>query len=315
MEWRAVNSYVDNGNRGRGVFGGGLGPASPWPITKSIEYVNIVSQGNTQNFGNLTGTHRGWVSAFSSEIRGIWNSGSDYSGSNKSAILDYVTIASEGDAIDFGDPTFNSFSKASCSSSTRGVSAGGWTSPSEVNVNTIEYVEISTLGNAIDFGDLATTTRGMGATGSPTRGVFAGGKQTNNTADISFVTISSVGNAVRFGDLTTARRMDGGGQVSNSVRGLFWNSGSGSGPAIDYVTIASEGNAVFFADGREQTNDQFCTSNRIRGVFAGGSGPVTNTIQYVTISTTGQIEDFGDLSTVRIAAGGCSDSHGGLGGF
>ena len=107
VEWRAVNSYVDNGNRGRGVFGGGLGPASPWPITKSIEYVNIVSQGNTQNFGNLTGTHRGWVSAFSSEIRGIWNSGSDYSGSNKSAILDYVTIASEGDAIDFGDPAVN----------------------------------------------------------------------------------------------------------------------------------------------------------------------------------------------------------------
>ena len=229
-----------------------------------------------------------------------------------------MTIASEGDAIDFGDPTFNSFSKTSCSSSTRGLSAGGYSSS---NLNTIEYVEISTLGNALDFGDLRTATRGMGASGSSTRGIFAGGIVSSNTTDISFVTISSKGNSVKFGDLTSARRMDGGGQVSDSARGIFWNAkqGAAGGDGLDYINIASEGNAVFFTDGLRTTDDVACSSNRTRGVFASGykqpGGPATNIIQFVTISTTGQISDFGDMSIERFSAGGCSDSHGGLGGF
>ena len=192
---------------------------------------------------------------------------------------------------------------------------------SSSNLNTIEYVEISTLGNALDFGDLRTATRGMGASGNPTRGIFAGGIVSSNTTDISFVTISSKGNSVKFGDLTSARRMDGGGQVSDSVRGLFWNAnfdGSG-GDGLDYINIASEGNAVFFTDGLTTTDDVACSSNRTRGVFASGykqpGGPATNIIQFVTISTTGQISDFGDMSIERFSAGGCSDSHGGLGGF
>ena len=65
-------------------------------------------------------------------------------------------------AIDFGDSTdTNGFSKTSCSSSTRGIIAGGYTQPSNVNVNTIEYVEISTLGNGQDFGDLSFTGQNM----------------------------------------------------------------------------------------------------------------------------------------------------------
>ena len=58
--------------------------------------------------------------------------------------IDYVTIASEGNAIDFGDPTFNSFSKTAFSSSTRGIWGGGWDG-SSANVNTIEYIQFSTL--------------------------------------------------------------------------------------------------------------------------------------------------------------------------
>jgi len=321
--WATVNTFTDikhsPSSRGRGVFGGGLSGTSPYPVDKSIEFLNMASTGNALSFGDLTGTHRGWISAFSSEIRGIWNSGSDYPGNNNSAIIDYVTIASEGDAIDFGDPTFNSFSKTSCSSSTRGLSAGGYSSS---NLNTIEYVEISTLGNALDFGDLITTTRGMGASGNPTRGIFAGGIQSTHTTDISFVTISSKGNAARFGDLTVARRMDGGGQVSDSVRGLFWNAGGfgyAGGDGIESINIASEGNALFFADGLRTTDDVSCSSSRTRGVFASGyiqpGGPATNIIQFVTFSTSGQVLDFGDMSVERFAMGGCSDSHGGLGGF
>ena len=316
--WATVNTFTEIQNspssRGRGVFGGGFSPSTT--NTTVVDFVNIASQGNAISFGNLTGTYRGWISAFSSETRGLWTSGSDFPGNNRENTIDYVTIASEGNAIDFGDSTdTNGFSKTSCSSSTRGLTAGGYTQPSNVNVNTIEYVQISTLGNALDFGDIVTTTRGMGSTGSPTRIVFAGGIQSSNTSDMTFVTISSTGNSIRFGDLTSARRMDQAGQMSNSVRGLFNQANAPGGDGIDYITIASEGNAVFFTDGCSNTNDTFSCSNMTRGLNAGGTAPNNNLIQFVTISTTGQIFDFGDLTQNRRAAGALSDSHGGLGGF
>ena len=325
-EWRQFNYQSDISNssssRGRGVFGGGLGPSAS-TNTLLIDFVNIQSQGNALDFGNLTGTYRGWICAVSNGIRGVWNSGSDYGGTNLSAEIDYVTIASEGNAIDFGDPTFNSFGKAAFSSTTRGVWGGGWDG-SSANVNTIEYIEIATLGNALDFGDLAQATRGMGSSGNSIRGIFAGGQAANDnsnfTDDIDFVTIASKGNTTSFGNLTSRKRMDGGGQVSNSIRGLFWNTGGSTtaGHGVDSITIASEGNAVFFADGLTNESVPTCTSNKTRGVFAGGYNPAptsTNAIDFVQFSTSGQIFDFGDLTMSRMSAGGCSDSHGGLGGY
>ena len=206
--WATVNTFTEMqnspGNRGRGVFGGGLGPSAS-TNTLLIDVVNIQSQGNSLDFGNLTGTYRGWICAVSNGTRGVWNSGSDYGGGNTSAIIDYVTIASEGNAIDFGDPTFNSFSKTAFSSSTRGVWGGGWDG-SSANVNTIEYIQFSTLGDALDFGDLAQTTRGMMSSGNSIRGIFAGGQAANDnsnfTSDMTFVNISSKGNSTKFGNLT-----------------------------------------------------------------------------------------------------------------
>ena len=192
------------------------------------------------------------------------------------------------------------------------------------NNNIIEYIEIATLGNALDFGDLIQATRGQGSSGNPIRGIFAGGQAANDnsnfTDDIDFVTIASKGNTTSFGNLTSRKRMDGGGQVSNSIKGLFWNTGGNTtaGHGVDSITIASEGNAVFFADGLTNESVPTCTSNKTRGVFAGGYNPAptsTNAIDFVQFSTSGQVFDFGDLTEARMSAGGCSDSHGGLGGF
>ena len=56
VEWRSVNSYVDSGNRGRGIAGGGGEPGtSPYNYAgNKIEYINIPSLGNAINFGNLS---------------------------------------------------------------------------------------------------------------------------------------------------------------------------------------------------------------------------------------------------------------------
>jgi len=64
--------------------------------------------------------------------------------------IDYVTIATTGNAVDFGNLTVALRDRAACASSARGVFAGGEAGAS----NVIDFVEIGTLGNATDFGDL-----------------------------------------------------------------------------------------------------------------------------------------------------------------
>ena len=68
-------------------------------------------------------------------------------------IIDYVTIATLGDALDFGDLVANRANLAGCASPTRGVFAGGQFT------NVVQYVQIMSKGDAQDFGDL-TSTRG-----------------------------------------------------------------------------------------------------------------------------------------------------------
>ena len=84
--------------------------------------------------------------------RGIWSGGFRPSASN---ILDYITIATTGNATDFGDSTAVRSEHGATANATRGVFAGG----SGV-INMIDYVTIASPGNATDFGDLTVARRG-----------------------------------------------------------------------------------------------------------------------------------------------------------
>ena len=84
-------------------------------------------------------------------------------------IIDYVTIASAGNAIDFGDLLANNHYAAACSSHLRGVNCGGSDSS---KTNVIQYVTIASTGNAQDFGDL-TATKSFGAACSDGHGGIA----------------------------------------------------------------------------------------------------------------------------------------------
>ena len=67
-------------------------------------------------------------------------------------VIQYVTLATTGDSIDFGDLSRGHRHVAACASRTRAVFGGGYkTGPGATNV--MEYVEVATLGNAVDFGD------------------------------------------------------------------------------------------------------------------------------------------------------------------
>ena len=75
-----------------------------------------------------------------------------------SNVIDYITMASKGDALDFGDTGSGAEAGVSVSSPTRGVFLPGTPSAG----NTIEYITISTTGNSSDFGDLSYGRRVYG---------------------------------------------------------------------------------------------------------------------------------------------------------
>ena len=296
--WRQVDNTTQ---RGRGVFGGGNYPNT----IGEIEFISLSSGGTSINFGNLSFGRNYNLGTAASSTRGLFAGGytNTPASNTRSNVIDYITIASEGNSIDFGDRTTTTTEMCGCSSQTRGLFAGGFSTS-----NVIDYVQIQTIGNALDFGDLSQARNQGGALASPIRGVFAGGVNPR-TNIIDFVVIASVGNTVDFGDLTGTKNGTYGG-CSNSIRGLF---GGGANPVavntIDYITIASTGNATVFGD-LSFTSVSKATASSTRGVFHQGS-----TVDSVIIATTGNATRFATLSRTWTDDGALSDSHGGLGGF
>ena len=303
-------------NRGRGFFM--VGYANPNQVD-DIDYLNIQSFGNTISFGNLT-TGKYSMGAGASSTRGIFCGGYQGGASPDTDInaIEFITIASEGNATDFGDRTVVGRSIAAASSSTRCVMASGLTGAGIQN--TIDLVEFATAANAIDFGDLLAATNDMcNACNSPTRGIFSGGNtpsSPNKQNVMQFVTMASTGDATDYGDLTEAGRSSYGGTASSNTRGLILIATGDHSNVINFTTIATTGNAANFGDlftGRYGTGS---CSDSTRAVFLAGRTPsYINTMDTVTIATTGNAIDFGDVSG---ASGGSafgaagSDSHGGL---
>ena len=90
----------------------------------------------------------------SNSIRGLFNGNSPGDGDDT---IQAITIASEGNAFDFGDMTAKKRYAATPTSSTRAVFAGGY----QTAINIIDSVEIATAGNAVDFGDMMMASNGM----------------------------------------------------------------------------------------------------------------------------------------------------------
>jgi len=142
----------------RGIFAGGYyNPGGGATQLNTIQYITIMTTGNSQDFGDLVANSGGPHGICSSPTRGIaWAGGNT---------IQYLTIPTLGNAADFGDARSTGFnSGVSFSSHTRGVAGGGYNNPGSGNNNQkyMNYVTISTTGNASDFGDLRTIGSSMG---------------------------------------------------------------------------------------------------------------------------------------------------------
>jgi len=237
--------------------------------------------------------------------------------------MQYITIATPGNAQDFGDLITARYNTAAHSNGSRGIVGGG--SPT---MNSIEYVAIGTTGNAQDFGDLTEDRYALAGAGDLTRTLFAGGHSSQNVGapdssryesqTIDYVTTGTTGNATDFGDLSNFRDFL---SATSDLTYTLITGGEDTPPGsevntIDYVTTQTTGNASDFGDltlARSGIAHGVVASST-RGVLIGGytGSAFSDVMDYVTIATPGNAVDFGDMHRSLLDAAGTSDGTYGI---
>ena len=241
-------SYGGIASRTRGIMPGGYYyPGSSGTYTDEMDAITISIQSNAFDFGDLVQGNRSEPGSRSNQTRGIiFGGAAGPSPVVRTNTITYVTIATLGGGIDFGDMVGGLFQNPTGTASpTRVVMGTGEGSPA--NFNSLEYITISTLGNGANFGDTSVTASYRNAAGNAVRGLIAGGYAPSSNNTIEFITIATLGNAKDFGDLNNA--VGGMTNMASPTRVVF---AGGRTPSeinnIDYVQIPTTGNATDFGD-------------------------------------------------------------------
>ena len=145
-------------------FGGGNSD----PIIHNMEFVTIASKGNGVIFGDMTEARSNCAGGgFSNGVSGVIAGGYGRSADSYplSKNIDKITIASEGNAIDFGTLSFVTRDYNGAQNIVRGLIAGG-SNPSTYQ-NVISAISLHTSGFSEDFGDLMEPAKALvGLSGS-----------------------------------------------------------------------------------------------------------------------------------------------------
>ena len=222
----------------RGVSGGS-GPA-----TDTIEYFTMASTGDGIDFGNLT-AGRGYATGGSSSTRGLFAGG--YVPSPTSAnvnTIDYIEIATTGNALDFGDMSVIRSDAGGCNSPVRTVFIGGGTPSPYAGSDTIDFVITASKGNAVDFGGVFGTSKDQTTSHSNyTRAITGVGD-----GDGAYATqIASGGNSFYFADLVEPDREECF-NTGNLVRAVITGGYPNYVMRMEEVMIASGGSSTDFGE-------------------------------------------------------------------
>lgn len=232
------------GSASRVLMGGGYGGSDNSGRSDIIDYITPSSTGNATDFGNLT-AGRNALQAISNGTRclfgGGYTNGQGVGHANWTTAIDYVTIATTGNATSFGNMTNLAYNLGGTGAGdgTRGLFMGG--------INTtyqhIDYVTYATTGNAADFGDLILPVDRNSSCSDATRSVSFGGAASHSPShkNIEYVTTQTLGNATDFGDLTNQHASNG--SMSNGTIAI-----AQTGIDLEKVTIQTTGNATDFGD-------------------------------------------------------------------
>jgi hypothetical protein len=171
-------------------------------------------------------------------------------GRNNSNGIEYITIATTGNATDFGNATYDTRETGAASGPTRNF---GFGSMITAGFSNIEYVTVQTLDSATDFGDLSVDSNEPDGAGDATRIVMhlsrtyvSSGNNATELNTLEYITQDTPGNSADFGDLSVTR----GSTMCNS-NGTRMTIAGGVSPisnVIDYINISTPGNATDFGD-------------------------------------------------------------------
>jgi len=230
-----MRNAADDGNEGRiggacwasstrAIHMAGTGPSGQ--LDARILYATIQADGNSNDFGDLINSYNyRYGSATGNKTRAIALGGrQEPDPGAKVNTIQFVTIATTGNAFEFGDASvpFDSSSGTS-SNGTRAVIATNGV-PS-FTAKSLDQIRPASGGNSYNFGELSTGRQDGHANScmsTPTRGFFAGGLAPGGNSGytlIDYVTFETEGTAVDFGDLTGTGRV-GTSNFSNSHGGL-----------------------------------------------------------------------------------------------
>ena len=226
-------------------------------------------------------------------------------------IMDYVQIASKGNAVSFGELTQFSRHTAGASNKIRGILYHGSATPG--NNNVIDKITIASQGNATSFGLIDGTDRwGSGGAATDTRAIFAGGS--GSIDNIDYVEIMTDGNSQDFGDLTEGKNE---GRCCNDPVRVIYSGGYVPGLStketskIETFMMASKGNATDWGDMISRRTSLVSFSNSTRGINGAGMDPARiPTLESITIASGGNGVYFGDVYSGAYNASGSSQTRG-----
>jgi len=254
----ATRGLILGGNKNLGGLGYG----------KRCLYFTLSSGGTAATFGNLVQNAFSFPAGCGNSTRALKGGGNGNVSGGTPPLnnIEYFTIASTGDATDFGDLTLARNQTTAASNSTRGIWSGGNDNSASNSCNVLDYVTIASAGNATDFGDLITSYRRQAGAASSTRALWGAGRDAGGiNGGTEYSTIASTGNATDFGNLTVARdRLAG---TAGTTRAVFGggNASSGYTNVIDYHTIASTGTGTDFGDLTQAKGDYPMGSSNAHG--------------------------------------------------
>jgi len=186
--------------------------------TSSIQEVTIATTGNATSWSGTLTQAKANGSGASDGTKGFFFGGIPTTSSIGINEIEYVTIATDGNASDWGDLATARRSNggdSACGTSSRILVAGG-TDSSGGRTATIDYINPASAGNASSFGNLANALWYTGSTNNDTHAIWVQGlnasTQFQNYAHR--VTIDTTGNASLWG--TTAEAGYGIGATSGA---------------------------------------------------------------------------------------------------
>jgi len=296
--------------QGVAVIAGGYNGSSRSAV---IDYVNISTLSDAASFGSLVAA-RDSMAGFGSNTRGVWAGGDSRTGGyNEYAnLIDYVTIATTGNATNFGALTVGRRYPGGGSNQTRGVIGGGDNASGGTAI--MDYVTIASTGNAISFGNLLTTNAYPATTASSVYVWFMGGGDgVGYLNGIQSVVISTTGNSSSWGTILAGTNQSS--AACDSIRAFMFGGFTGSAlSTVQYMNVTSAGNTVSWGSLSATRTIPGTTASRTTAVIAGGqrAGTLTSNIEAITTASLGAVYSFGSLTQGRIQNQGTSSSHGGL---